>query len=120
MFPRYARGHVRMRTHHVLFLGSQLVPASVLASALDFGGVETLCDIRVQPVGRSSEVARLLAGSLAAALPPGLLLVLFLIFLTSLGVRIPVGVNVLDQAGLRKLAGHDSGEKREYEEKMPR
>lgn len=81
----------------------------MLASALNFGGVETLCDVRVQPVYGSDEVARLLAGSLAAALPPGLALWLFFIFLSSLGVGIPVGVNVLDQAGLGKLAWHNSG-----------
>lgn len=89
--------------YHVLLLSRQLVPSSVLASPLNLSGVETLSYVGGEPVLGSDKVAELLSASRAAALPPRLLLLLGFLFLTHLCVRIPVGVDVADQA-VRKIA----------------
>lgn len=83
--------------HHVLLFGRQLVPTGRLPSSLNFHSVQAISHFGVEPVGRSDEVAELLASGSATSLPPWLLLRLFLLLFSNLSMRIPVCIDVSDQ-----------------------
>lgn len=84
---------------HVLLLGGEFVPASVLSAAFDFRGVKTLPHIGLEPVGGSDEAAgtSALLGGLLPELPCWHLLGCGRLGLFHLSVGVPVGVDVLDQ-----------------------
>lgn len=92
---------------HVLLLGRELVPAGLLAAALDLEAAETLLHVGLDPVGRRGEVA-LGGGGVAglAALPEGPprallgLLIELLLALTLVGVPV-----VVDEADKTRVWG---------------
>jgi hypothetical protein len=84
--------------NHVLLLRGQFVPTGALTSPLDLHVVEAVPKLGVEPVRGGDEVALFLASSSATSLPPWLLLLDCLLLDINLGVGIPVGVDIPDQA----------------------